>query len=260
MSKRGIGLIVLVVALLGTAVLAQAETVQQHGIRATFEGKLTPNALPRSGEAPVHVSVAAKVLGAEGKTPPPLRTISIAINRYGHLDSAGLPVCQLEQIQPATTSDALAICRRSLVGEGQFTAAVLSTAQAPFPSTGKVYAFNGEVEGKPAILAHVYGTVPAPTSFTIPFVISEARGTYGLTLNAKLPAVKDNAGYITGISLNLGKNFTSHGKQHSLFTASCPAPKGFPQAVFPFAKASVGFAGGKSLGATLTRTCKVRGK
>lgn len=259
MDKRGFGLIVLLFALLGTAVLAQAETVQKNGIQASFEGSLTPNTLPRTGEAPVHVSVAAKVLGVGGKTPPPLRKISIAINRYGHLDSTGLPVCQLDQIQPATTSDALAICRRSLVGQGQFTAAVLSTAQAPFPSTGKVYAFNGEVDGKPAILAHVYGTVPAPTSFTIPFVISEARGTYGLTLNAALPVVKENAGYITGISLNLGKTFTSHGKKRSLFTASCPAPKGFKKAVFPFAKAAVGFAGGKTLGTTLTRACNVRG-
>jgi hypothetical protein len=49
------------------------------------------------------------------------------------------------------------------------------------------------------------------------------------------------------------------GRKHSYFSASCPAPKGFPGAVFPFAKASIGFQGGPTLGSTLTRTCKAKG-
>jgi hypothetical protein len=258
-SKRGVGLVVLLVALLGTAVLAQAEVVQKGSLRVSFEGKLTPTALPRSGEAPVRVAVSAKVEGVGGKAPPAMRTMTIEINRYGHLNRAGLPTCKLDQIQPATTVDALAICRRALVGEGQFHAAVLLNAQSPFPSRGKVYAFNGEVDGKPAILAHVYGTEPAPASYTIPFVVSRRSGTFGMELKAQFPPVKEGAGYITGISLNLGATFTSHGKKQSLFTASCPAPKGFSQAVFPFARASVGFAGGKTLGTSLVRTCNARG-
>lgn len=247
------------IAATALAALAQGETVQRGDLRVSFEGKLTPNELPRSGEAPVRVSVGAKVHGVGGAVPPPVRTMTIAINRYGKLDLGGLPVCRLEQIQPATTEDALAICRRSLVGTGDFHAAVLSNALAPFPAEGDVFAFYGEVEGRPAILAHVYGTDPAPASYTIPFVISKSRGTYGTTLKAVLPPVKEGAGYITGISLDLGKTFSVHGKKQSLFTASCPAPKGFSQAVFPFAKAAVGFAGGRTLSTTLARTCKVRG-
>jgi len=41
-------------------------------------------------------------------------------------------------------------------------------------------------------------------------------------------------------------------------TAGCPALKGFPGAVFPLARTSFGFAGGKTLTATLTRGCRVR--
>lgn len=261
MKKRGVGVIVLLLALLGiAAVLAQAEVVQKGNLRVSFEGRLTPTKLPRSGEAPVRVAVSAKVEGIGGEAPPAMRTMTIAINRYGHLNRQGLPVCRLDQIQPATTGDALDACRRSLVGEGQFHAAVLLNAQSPFPSHGKVYAFNGEFEGRPAILAHVYGARPAPASYTIPFVISgHGGGTYGTTLKAKFPPVKEGAGYITGISLNLGATFTSHGKQQALFTASCPAPKGFNGASFAFASASVGFAGGKTLGAVLNRACQVRG-
>jgi hypothetical protein len=247
----------LLLALLGLGAIAQAETVQHGNLRVSFEGKLAPNALPRSSEAAVSVSVSAKVTSTSAKAPPPMSQMSIAINKYGHLDPTGLPVCQLEQIQPATTDDALAACRRSLVGEGSFLATVVG--HAPFPSEGKVYAFNGELDGKPAILAHVYGTQPAPASYTIAFVISKSSGTFGTTLEASLPPVKEGAGYISGISLTLGKTFSSHGQRHSYFTASCPAPKGFSKAVFPFAKASVGFVGGQTLRSTLTRTCKAKG-
>jgi hypothetical protein len=249
----------LLIAALGLAGLAQAETVQHGGLRVSFEGKLSPTALPRSTEAGVSVSVSAKVSSTTAKPPPPMNKMSIAINKYGHLNRTGLPVCQLDQIQPATTQDALAACHRSLVGEGRFLADVVATGTAPFPSDGKVYAFNGEIDGRPAILAHVYGTKPAPASYTIPFVISQAKGTFGTTLKATLPPVKSGSGYITAIYLTLGKSFVSRGKRQSYFTASCPAPKGANQAIFSFAKASVSFQGGRTLGSTLTRTCKAKG-
>ena len=259
MRRRSALVALLLLAALAFAALAEAETVQHGGLRVAFEGKLTPKALPRAAEAAVSVSVSAKVSSTTAEPPPPLTKMSIAINKYGHLNRTGLPVCQLDQIQPATTQDALAACHRSLVGEGRFLANVVATGTAPFPSDGKVYAFNGEIEGRPAILAHVYGTEPAPASYTIPFVITQSKGTFGTTLEATLPPVKAGTGYITAIFLNLGKSFVSHGKHQSYFSASCPAPKGFTKAIFPFAKASVTFQGGRTLGQTLTRTCEAKG-
>jgi hypothetical protein len=257
-SARGpITVLAALLALLCLGALAQAETVRKGSLQVRFEGKLAPQKLPRSSEAPVKVSVSAQVSSTGADAPPPMRQISIAVNKYGHLDSTGLPVCQLEQIQPATTDDALSACRGSLVGEGRFLANV--SGHAPFPADGKIYAFNGELEGRPAILAHVYGTKPAPASYTLAFVISKSKGTFGTTLKATLPPGPPGSGYITAIYLTLGKSFTSGGKRHSYFSASCPAPKGFSKAVFPFAKASVGFQGGPTIGSTLTRTCKTKG-
>jgi hypothetical protein len=259
MGRRSALIGFLFVAALALAALAQAETVQQGGLRVAFEGKLSPKALPRSTEAAVRVSVSAKVSSTTAKPPPPMTKMWISINKYGHLNRGGLPVCKLEQIQPATTQDALAACHRSLVGEGRFLANVVSTGTAPFPSEGKVYAFNGEIEGRPAILAHVYGTEPAPASYTIPFAIAQSKGTFGTTLKATLPPVKAGSGYITAIYLDLGKSFVVHGKHQSYFSASCPTPKGIPSAVFPFARASVSFQGGRTLAQTLTRTCEAKG-
>ncbi len=142
-----------------------SEIVQRRGVRVSFDGKLTPRALPRRGAAPVGIAVDARIAATNGGDPPQLRRIAIEINRHGHFTPRGLSLCRLGDIQPSTTTNALAACRNSLVGEGHFSANVKLPEQSPFPSEGKVLAFNGRLGGKPAILAHIYGTQPAPTSY-----------------------------------------------------------------------------------------------
>ena len=255
MSRRATLILFSLFLILALVSFANAEVKQQGNLRVAFDGNLTPRALPRSGKAPVTVAVGAKITATAGTTPPQLRKISIAINRNGELSAKGLPRCPLTQIQPSTTADALSACKASLVGEGSFSAKVLLPQQAPFPSQGKVFAFNGSLGGKPAIFAHVYGTRPVPTSYTIPFLISDAKGTFGTVLTASLPQVTSEWGYVTGLSMTLGRTFSSHGERRSYLSAGCPAPKGFPGATFPFARASFGF-GKKTLTSTLTRSCR----
>jgi hypothetical protein len=262
MSSKQIKWVVaaLALGLVALAGIAQAEVAQKGTIRVQFDGQLTPNKLPRSGGSPVKVSVSAKISPTNSKAPAPQMTrLEIEINKFGVLDSTGLPVCDYDEIQPATTSDALAVCRNSLVGEGRFTANVPESGRSPFPSDGKLYAFNGEIEGRPAVLAHVYGVRPAPVSFTLAFIIGHAKGKFGTSLSVDLPK-STGGGYITGISLDLFKTFSFKGKKRSFISASCPAPKGFGSANFAFAKASFAFVGGKNITSTLNRTCKVSGK
>jgi hypothetical protein len=234
---------------------AGAEVVQHGDLRVAFDGKLTPRSLPRSGSAPVTVAVGGRISTTDGKIPPQLRRITIAINRFGRIATGSLPSCQIEQIQPATTEGALEVCGSSMVGEGSFSAKVLLPEQTPFPSAGKIYAFNGTYDGRPAILAHVYGTEPVPTSYTLPFEIGHAKGTFGTVLSVSLPKVTSEWGYITGLKLNLAR--TGAG-QRPYASASCPAPKGFPGAVFPFARTTFAFKGGVELSTTLNRSCRVR--
>jgi hypothetical protein len=236
---------------------AGAEVSQEGNLRVSFGGKIAPHALPRQGAAPIAVSLGGDIETTDGQAPPQLRTISLAINRNGHLDYKGLPRCNFHQIQPASTAEAIAACRRSLVGKGTFKAKVNLPEQSPFPSDGKVVAFNGNLHGKPVIYAHIYGTKPLPLSFVLPFVIKPGRGNYALTLVANLPRVAAQWGFVRGISLTLQRSFRYRGKAHSYLSASCPAPKGFPGAVFSFARASFGFEDGRSLTSTLTRSCKV---
>jgi len=250
----------LLLGLLALAVgIAEAEVSQKGTIRVTFQGEIKPHALPRSHDAPVTVSVSTRIATTEDlPEPPELLRISLAINRNGHIDYKGLPQCHVKDIQPSNNAEALDACRSSLVGTGYFSADVLLPEQSPFPSQGKIYAFNGEVLGHPVIFAHIYGTKPVPTSFVLPFVVRHSNGQYATTLVAYLPKVKANWGFITGISLNLNRSFRYKGATHHYLSASCPTPKGVKVAGFPFAKAEFVFVG-NTVSSTLNRSCKAKG-
>jgi len=231
---------------------------RRRGVQVSFDGTLTPSVLPRHGAAPVGIVIDTSISAPKGGDPPQLRRITVAINRHGHFTSTGLPSCRVDQIQPSTTANALAACRGALVGEGRFSANVKLPQQSPFPSAGKVLAFNGKVDGRPAILAHIYGTQPVPTSIVLPFLLRGGHGAYGTTLEASLPQATGNWGYVTGLRMNLRRRFSYHGKSRSFLTAGCPAPAGFPSASFPLAKTKFSFAGGLTFEPVLNRTCRAR--
>jgi hypothetical protein len=248
-----------VIAALALSAFAQAETSRNGNLQVSFDGKIAPRKLPRQGTASVSVSFSGDIATVDGSTPPQLRTITMAINRHGELNSEGLPVCHLHEIQPSSTEEAREACPGSLVGTGFFEANVALPEQSPFPSNGKVLAFNGELHGDAVIFAHIYGTEPLPTSFTLPFKLKRAsKGTFSTILVAQLPQVAAQWGYVSGVSLKLQRNYRYKGKARSYISAGCPAPKGFPGTSYDFAKASFGFQGGKTISSTMTRSCGVR--
>ncbi len=227
-----------------------AEVSQKQGIRVTVDGALTPKRLPRKGSAPVAVSVKGQIAAQSTAALPQLQKLQIAINSAGHLDVRGIPHCRIGHINPSTDQQALAACRSSLIGEGSFSANVVLPEQSPFPSKGKLLAFNGTIGRQPAVFAHIYGTKPIPTSYVFAFRIKQQKGTYGTILETSFPRATGDWGYVTGIELNLDKRF---------LTAGCPAPKGFSKVTFPLMKTDFQFKGGLSLQNTLTRSCQAKG-
>jgi hypothetical protein len=251
-------LVVVTAFTLATSTSTQAELAQEGKLRVSVRGKLEPRLLPRTNEVPVSVRFSGRISSTDGSTPPQLETIAIAINRHGRLSRRGLPVCRPRRINPSTTREALAECRSSLVGEGTFWADVKLPQQSPFPSEGKVIAFNGRFKGHPAILAHIYGPKPVPTSYVMPFTIEHAgKGRFGTVLKAFLPRVTTDWGHVTGLELTLHRRFQDGGQSRSYVAASCPAPKGVQIVGFPLIRTTFAFAGGTALGTVVNRTCRV---
>ena len=245
-------------AVLLAAASSQATITQQGTLRVDFGGRIEPRSLPRGGLAPIAVSLSGQVSTTDESAPPQLRTITMAINRHGRLDPIGLPRCRYHQIQPASSAEAREACAASLVGTGTFQANVALPDQSPFPSNGRVLAFNGALHGRPVIYAHIYGTEPVPISQLIAFHIHRIAGSYRVVLSATLPRVAAEWGYVSGLSLTLKRTYRYRGRIRSYLSAGCPAPSGFDTAVYPFARASFGFDNGRTLHSTLTRSCTVR--
>lgn len=240
------------------ASLAPAELTQRGDLFVSFSGGIAPTALPRNSRAPISVRVAGVVKTLSGERPPALRQIKIAINRNGQLDTRGLPICRKRQIEASTSEQALLTCGPALVGGGSYLAKTAFPEQLTFPSAGRILAFNSVVGGRRAILAHIYGTEPLPIARIIVFHIQHAGGAYGTLLTGSLPATVNHYGYVKRLSLSLHRAYVYRGQRHGYISASCAAPPGFPGAVFPFAHASMTFADGRTLGSTLTRSCKVK--
>jgi hypothetical protein len=248
-----------VLALVGGLALARAETAQKGKLRVAVTARVAPRALPRSGSAPVAVFIGGRISTTDESALPQLMEFRIEFNRLGHLEDQGLPVCSLNEIQPASSTRALAACHASLVGEGSFHANIVLSGQEPYPTKGRLLVFNGRRHGRAVLFGHIYAAKPFASSFVIPFVVRQiAHGTYGTALIAFLPRALGNWGYVTAINLKLSRRYTYRGLHLSYVSAGCPAPRGFPGAVFPLARTSFAFAGGKKLTSTLTRSCGVR--
>jgi len=254
---RRVALLVGLVALLSAAT-ASAELTQRGNIFIRFDGGITPRSLPRDSLAPIGVRIEGTIRAPARQEPPALRKIRVALNTAGKLDTRGLPVCPETRIKTISSAEALATCGSALVGAGGMTAVTSLPEQPDFLLRAEILLFNSVVDGRAAILGHIYQHSPVPNTKLVVFHVSRSPGTFGTVLEATLPKSVNRNGYLKSIYLQLQRNFVFRGRQHSYLSASCAAPRGFTAASFPFARASMTFDGGRTLSSTLVRSCRVR--
>lgn len=256
---RALALAAVILGALFAAAPASAELTQKGNLFVHFDGGIAPKSLPRHSPAPIAVRIEGTIRVIGGKAPPALRRIRIALNRAGHLNATGLPTCRKSELEAVSTSAALARCAPALVGGGGFTARTDFPDQANTTTPGEILLFNAVVDGRPAVLAHVYQSDPSPITRVIVFEIRHTAGAFGTVISGYLPPSVNNNGYLKSIYLQLQRRYTFNGRTRSYLSAACSAPAGFTSAIFPFARASMSFDDGSTLSSVLTRSCKVKG-
>jgi hypothetical protein len=261
-AKRALGALVAATLMvgLGLAALANAEIVKKGDVTVSFHGDISPQKLPRTGRAPIAVQMGAKIKGTDPANPPVLERIVLEINSHGVLQSKGLARCSLSKLNSVNSTQAKKACGDALVGHGNVTSRVTLPGQGAFASNGPLLAFNGVHKGHPAIFAQVATGAPLPLTYVIVFDLTKTKGTFGTRLDATLPPIASEYGYISAFDMSLQRRYTSGGKKLSYASSGCPAPKGLDIASFSLAKASYEFSGDRTLSQTLVRECKVRGK
>jgi hypothetical protein len=249
---RTAAIAVVLTALAAGAGVAVAETVRAGNLIIKVGGAESPTKLPKKKLAPITLKVKSDIATADHTQPPALQKIVLEFDRNGTLDTKGLPRCQLSKLENTVTSAAKHACKKALVGNGKTEARIALPGQAPFIARGPLLAFNGEPShGHPVILMHVFAHVPAPTTFVVPGVITNAKGKYGKRVTIKIPKIAGGFGSLTHFNLAVHKTWKVNGKKHSYASARCA------NGVF-LAHGTYSFKGGTAVSGGIFRTCKAK--
>lgn len=236
---------------------AGAEQIGRPDVVVSFDGKISPRALPRHRPVPVSLQLSGSVRGTEGAPPPQLQRIDLAFGARGGLDTAGLPVCPRAQLENATRSQALARCGGALVGHGEISAEVPLNPADPVIAHAHLLAFNGFSHGRPAFWAHAYSASP-PVSFVLPFYLRRLRsGAYGILMRSPVRHALGRWPRLRSFAITLGRRFRAGGERRSFLNARCPLPPRFDALSVPVARATYYFAPRPTLVQPILRRCRV---
>jgi len=261
-AKRGWPALALSLALLisfwpGSADLASAERVQHGTLIISLDGRLSPLRLPRRHPAPVAVHLKGGLQTSDGSLLPRATRIEIGLPSQGVLSTRGLPGCSASRLRDLTRSAALAACGSALVGKGRLRARVALPGQGPFWIDAAALAFNGRVDGGPAVILHAFAPSP-PTVAVVPFRIRRRQpGRFGTSLAADLARSLGPWVRLSGFSLTLHRRYAFRDRSKSYLSASCPIPQNITASFFSFAQATFTFADGRRMSSSaITRGCR----
>lgn len=236
---------------------AMAEVTASHDAIITFNSRIFPRVLPRSGSAPVAIHIEGHVKQRKGRAPAALTKIELGIHKAASVSPRDLPQCDLSAIDPASSAEALAKCSGAQIGYGRVRARTKFPGQPGSTFDGRMLLFNGRLpNGRSAILIHVFNALP-PSSFVVPFRISRHHGLYGTVLTANVRISRWSR--ITDFRMVLGHASGSAGRQGSFLSASCPVPKGFSVGFSPFVQAVLSFDDGTKSRVDVVSSCRASG-
>jgi hypothetical protein len=216
-------LIVGFIALLGVNA-AKADRFQLGNLIVDFQLDSAPTKLPRHENAPIDFWGSGDFGTKDGTTPPKLQEMTFEIDRFGKVETRGLPVCTQAEIKATTVSRARAVCRGAIVGTGTGAGIVEFPEQAPVPARTPLTFFNGPaVGGDPTILVHAYLTVPVPTTYLVPLRIERIHnGIFGFRIQSKFPPIAGGYGSVTHFDFRVDRRWQYKGERLSYLYARCP--------------------------------------
>lgn len=252
-AATAIALLIAVAAVAKPKTTPKAEKFEAGNIVASDHGGITPEVLPRHGQAPISGHVHARFSTKDGSHMPAVRKLTVDFDRTIHVNVKGLPACSAGQLTARTTAGAKRACGDAVVGSGSGEVEIAFPEQAPIMVKSPLVAFNGGVHGgKTVLFIHGFINVPTPAAVVAEAKITKVHdGHYGMHTVTTVPRIAGGAGSVTRVDLNLGRKFTYKGKPASYLTASCPT------GVY-FIKGQLDFDDGTALGITHIFPCTPR--
>jgi hypothetical protein len=232
---------------------AFGQTVRAGNLIVTVEGGFTPHKLPKAKPASITLSARSTIRTADHTHLPALDFLRLEFDKHTGVNTKGLPVCTIQELENTITSQAKRICADSLIGTGQAGAEIAFPEQEPFFAKAPMEIFNGPPKhGQPVFIFHVYAHVPAPTTFITTAEISRSSGLYGTTVYIKVPTIVAGQGSLSFAELSIHKKWMEKGKQQTLLYGTCPSGHFY-------VRGSLTFKGGFKMAGKVVRSCSPRG-
>lgn len=241
------------VALVGGGTAA-ATRVSAGNLVIDFGFDSAPGALPQTHDAPIRFWGRSTIGTRDGTAPPPVEHVSVEFDKYGHLETRGLPKCTMAKLVATTPQVARKLCPGAIVGTGFGKAIVTLPEQMPIVAGSPVTFFNGPViAGDPSVIVHAHLEVPAPTTYLVPVRIEKIRkGVYGYRIEAKIPPIAGGYGSPIDFKFDVGRDWSFQGKELSYVNARCPRSQNL------LARIQAQFGDGSDLQGTFSDSCQIR--
>lgn len=241
------------IALLGIAT-AGASRILAGNLIIDYDFDAAPMRLPSTHDVPIEFGGYGKVRTKDGSTPPPITRATAEFDKFGHVETRGLPKCTKARLVATTPAQARRLCPGAIVGTGFGEAVVNFPEQAPIRAGSPITFFNGpQVGGDPSVIVHAHLDVPAPTTYLIPVRIERInKGVYGFRIDAKIPPIAGGYGSGTSIRFNIDRDWMFKGEELSYVNARCPRSRILQ------ARIEARFGDGSVLFGTILDRCQIR--
>jgi hypothetical protein len=221
MKRKGLWMAVLLgVALaLSTGSIAVAVVIE-FPPTVKLGGRFDPTTLPRHRLARLGFQVFASISRHNGSQPPVLKEATIDFKKSAAIDTTGLPLCKLSQLEGRDRKATRRICGSSVVGTGVASVDSESTERL---TTVPLTLFNGGTNDKATVLfIQPSITVATPLPMVIPVkVVKIDKGPFRLQASAEIPPLAGE-GSIFNFLLVLKRLVPVKGTTQGYAMASCP--------------------------------------
>lgn len=210
------------VVLLG-ANLARGDRFDAGNLVVDFNLDSAPKKLPRHENAPIAFWGTGDFHTEDGTTPPRLERMTFEIDKFGAIETHGLPACSEGDLRATTAAVARKKCAGAIVGTGTGGAIIEFPEQAPLHARTPLTFFNGpRLDGDPSLIVHAHLTIPVPTTYLVRLRIERIhKGIFGFRIVAKLPAIAGGSGSITHFDFRIDRKWSYRDRQLSYVYARC---------------------------------------
>jgi hypothetical protein len=184
----------------------------------------SPKALPAYENAPIKFWGSLRIGSKDGLIPAKIEHVEVELDKFGDVETRGLPSCTMGRLSTTTTQQARQLCPGAIVGSGSGAGVLAFPEQLPIDVTTPLTFFNGPQFGAdPSVIVHAHLNIPAPTTYLVLLRVERIQnGIYGFRIASDVPRIAGGAGTITSFRFRIDREWKYKGKEMHYLLARCP--------------------------------------